>query len=554
MTPKNLIQALLAPVFLAIFPALFLFEKNPGEVFFMDFLIIEVMLSTLAIVLVIAIYAIGRKHNNTTAKNEEGEVFDRASNKVASKGSLLSWANRSYKLYQNLNKAYFLQCSLAVIILFIPLSTVGESTPYFHNVLTWIVCAALSISILISPPKQRFLVIANSFIFISFLILICFHGFSVFISKSKIIHAKENLRQSLDQRFSEIKGTQDKKTGSQPDIYFIVVDEFVSQNTFSEYYHYDLKKFFDFLKNRGFQIVKYPYSNYPWTIPSVSSMVTMLYHNNLVEKKEFPEIAHFLIRYNFAGTLLQSDGYKTYSLLSEYWLGNPPRGIWKDFLFRAKSYSLAMSLLRSTPFAKVARSYQRREHRKHILYQLDQLKRIVSSRAEKKFIFAHILCPHRPIVFDKNGHKLKKIDIELSEKDNDHTYYLGQAAYIANAIQEVVQNILDSSQAPPIIVLLSDHGKFPIGVSGKGAKTMPLEVLSWRFSNFIALYLPQKERIPDVLTPINIFPIILNHYCGYHIELLPESCHTDPFNLEQSERTSSFIQYQYKKSLDGLPS
>lgn len=275
-------------------------------------------------------------------------------------------------------------------------------------------------------------------------------------------------------------------------------------------------------------------------------MVSLNYHKNWVLKKEFPQVAHFLLLHNLTAKLLESDGYQIYSIPSIYWFGNPSKGVWNDFLFRAKSYGLTMSVLCSTPLTDKAKEYQRIQHRNHIHHQLAQLEEIAKKKEEKKFIFTHFLCPHRPIVFDREGKELAREHVILAEKDKNHRYYLDQAYFISQSIKKMIEKITTSSVTPPIIVVVSDHGKFPIGVSGKGKRTLPLNELSWRLSNFIALYLPSSSfELPEILTPINIFRLLLNNYCGYNFPFLRDSCHTDFFDLEKAEPAASLLPFQY---------
>lgn len=142
--------------------------------------------------------------------------------------------------------------------------------------------------------------------------------------------------------------------------------------------------------------------------------------------------------------------------------------------------------------------------------------------------------------------RLIEEDVALAEKDQKHSYYLDQAYFISQSIKKIIEKIIISSIHPPIIVIISDHGKFPIGVSGKGKKTLPLNELSWRLSNFIALYLPSESiELPEIVTPINVLRLLLRNYFGYNIPLLENSCHTDFFDLEKSEPTASLLPFQY---------
>ncbi len=505
MNKANQVIASLLPICVVLLPILSLFEANPGEVWTADFLILASTLSLLSLCIV-GIFFVLRKN--------------------------------------------FLQAALSTSIFLLPLSIVNESVPYHYNVTIWLFGALIALFFLFIPIKTTLLIKIQEIMFIPLVILVIFYGGSIYAAKSHIATTEVYLGEKLDQEFAYLKENQDRSFVNDSDVYFIVLDELISPATFREYYKYDNEAFFSSLSGSGFDLIRYPYSNYPWTIPSVSSMVAMDYHENWTTKKDFPQIAHHLLRYNLPAKLLETEQYTHYCIPSVYWIGNPSTGIWDDFISRAKSYGLTLSLFHSTPLSKKAREFQRYYHRIHILKQLDQITEIAKQNNKKKFVFAHLLCPHRPIVFDKDGLEIQPDSIALAEKDKDHHYYLDQATFISQAINKTLENILQTSSKPPIIVLLSDHGKFPVGISGKGKTSLPLNHLSWRLSNFMALYLPNKNvQLPDLLTPVNVLRLVLSEYYGYPLPQLENSCCFDFYNLEKKIPATSLMPFQYPPAL-----
>lgn len=499
MVHNSKLPIIITPIFVILLPIFLLFEKNPGEIWVEDFLLLSVFLTALVLSVTIVFFVVRKS---------------------------------------------LLIAALATGIVFSPLLILCESDAYAYNLGIWLLASLLAMTFLFAPIPNTYLKKAQEFVLFSCSVFIGFLTISICKSKLHITQAKKRVKENLESELSSLINHNPIKNHFESDIYCIILDEFISPNTFSNYYKYDNKDFFSFLNKVGFQLVKHSYSNYAWTIPSISSLVSLQYHKNWVAKKEFPQIAQALIEYNLIGKLLKQEGYKIYSIPSIYWLGNTTKGIWKDFLLRTKSYGLIMSVLRSTPFAPKARGYQCIQHRHHIFKQLKEIRRIIENK-EKKFVFVHLLCPHRPIVFDKTGNKLCKDAIFLSEKDSKHLYYLDQAYFISKEIEKIIEKILCFSKKPPLILLLSDHGKFPIGVSGKGKITLPLNELSWRFSNLIALRLPDPApTIPDVFTLTNAFRIILKHYFGYNLELLEDVCYTNFLDFNEKFLTSNLIDFQ----------
>ena len=497
------ISYFITPIFVGVLPLIFLFKENPGEVWASDFFLASFFMGLLALIFL--------------------SIF--------------------YFLSKNLLKS----CVSASIAL-LPLFLVNESSSLWLNISVWIGLLLLGIIVSLTPLNFRFFSVTQKILLLSTFVLAIFNGISITFSKINTTNKLNQIDKDLNAKFSDLKLNKSLTNNNfNSDIYFIVLDEYISPVAFKDYYKYDNTSFFKFLEESNFHLGRYTYSNYPWTIPSVSSMVTMNYHENWVTKAEFPQVAHHLIRYNLIAKLLSEEGYATYSLPSIYWLGNQDKGIWKDFLFRAKSYGFMMSLMRSTPFAEYARGYQRTCHASFILDQLNQLSEIAKKKGPKKFVFAHFLCPHRPIVFTKEGRALSSENIVKAEKDSQHLFYLEQAAFISSAIQKVIKDIFDSSSSPPVIVLVSDHGKFPIGTSGKGKATLPLKDLSWRLSNLAALHLPGfDQKMPDMITPVNIFRLILSNYFGYKLDPLEDQVHPHFFDFESGIPAKSLILFQYE--------
>lgn len=495
--------ALFLPVCVALLPIFVLFDANPGEVWTSDFFILSFFLGVISLIFLGTFFFI-RKN--------------------------------------------FLQASLATVVLFLPLSIANEATPFHYKMAIWIAGFLCSLLVLFLKIRQETLgKIVQSLVF-PFSILILVYGVSIYRVKDEIgKKEKSELEAQLNQQLAHLQKSQNKSLVADGDVYFIVLDEFISQVAFEDYYKYNNRDFFSSLSALGFRLIEQPYSNYPWTIPSVSSMVAMCYHTNLMQKKDFPQAAHSLIRYNLPARLLETCQYTSYHIPSVYWLGNASIGVWEDFLSRSHSYGLTLSLLHATPFSKLAREFQRHKHRLHIQQQLSQLKELSQDSTEKKFVFAHLLCPHRPIVFDREGHDLTQDAAALAEKDPHHKYYLNQAYFISHAILDVVKGIVINAKKPPIICIVSDHGKFPPGSGGKGKRTLPLDELSWRFSNFIALYLPNYEKpLPAIFTPVNALRLILSEYYGYDLPQLDNMCCPDFYDLEQQIPTDSLVKYQYK--------
>lgn len=473
------------PYLIAITPLIVLFRNNPGEIFFFDFLIVLLFLTIVI--------------------------------------SLLSYvALRGIKDEEKVSISISILC--LSLILSAELSSVSKP-------LIWSLCALSALVSLRFPIPLKLKSLLSCGLSIPLLAVISYNLF-------EIGHIKKTIQTEIAQQESVPLPHKLHSSSCSKDIYIIILDEFISEQAFKDYYHFNNDHFFDYLRKNEFHVVSSSTSNYPWTITSIASILNFDYHNTQLSKNVFTGVAQFLIEQNKLFQILKEEGYSIHHIPSIYWMGNPAHNPISDFLFRTKSYGLIQTLSQITPWKDAYRTYQRNSHRQHVLNQLEQLK-LISEKPEKKLAFAHIMCPHRPIAFTEDGNTLSEQEVILAEKDSQHRFYLGQAKFISKEVIKTINHILEHSSEDPLILILSDHGKFPIGCSPKGKPTLPLKEIAWRFSNLQALHLPDfNHPLLDQMTPINTVRTILNHYFGYNLPIIEDACcpHFHDLNLRISSQ------------------
>lgn len=474
------ILRLIQPYLIALAPLIVLFRNNPGEIFFFDFLIVS---SFLAIAIFFLFFVLSR-----WIKDEE---------KISISLSILCLS----------------------LILSAELSSVSKP-------LIWSLCSLSALTSLMLPIPLKWKSVLSCSLSIPLLAVISYNLF-------EIGHIKKTIQTEIAQQESAPLPRKLHSSACSKDIYIIILDEFISEQAFKDYYHVNNDHFFDFLRKNEFHVVSSSTSNYPWTITSIASILNFDYHNTQLSKNVFTGVAQFLIEQNKLFQILKGEGYCIHHVSSIYWMGNPAHNPISDFLFRTKSYGLIQTLSQITPWKDAYRTYQRNSHRDHVLNQLEQLK-LISEKPGKKLAFAHIMCPHRPIAFTEDGSTLSEEEVILAEKDSQHRFYLGQAKFISKEVIKTIDHILEHSFEDPLILILSDHGKFPIGCSPKGKQTLPIKEIAWRFSNLQALHLPDfNHPLPDQMTPINTVRIILNHYFGYDLPIIEDACCPHFYDLNQ---------------------
>jgi hypothetical protein len=125
----------------------------------------------------------------------------------------------------------------------------------------------------------------------------------------------------------------------------------------------------------------------------------------------------------------------------------------------------------------------------------------------KKFVYLHVPAPHSPYVVSSNGSYAPTPDPLIG--------YRNQVEYINMRIIPIIQEIINNSKNPPVIVLQADHGWVN--------DPKRVDILN-------AYYLPgsASKLIYPTITPVNTFRVIFNAYFGAHIGLLKDESYYSP--------------------------
>jgi hypothetical protein len=171
--------------------------------------------------------------------------------------------------------------------------------------------------------------------------------------------------------------------------------------------------------------------------------------------------------------------------------------------------------------------YSYQAHRRRISFTLEQLAKIPRTRSPK-IVFAHILSPHPPFVFDADGRPTQP-DWSYSLSDGDEydgdwrAYrqgYTQQVSYLNRGLIQVVNSILARSSRPPIIIIQGDHGP-----GGLFHWSSPEQSCLWERTGILnAYYLPDagSDILYPGISPVNSFRVILNAYFEAGLPLLPD--------------------------------
>ena len=323
--------------------------------------------------------------------------------------------------------------------------------------------------------------------------------------------------------------------GSRPDIYIIVLDGYAGQDVLKEIYQYDNSEFLGQLETRGFYISRGSHSNYVQTSYSVISLLNFEYLQPWQRSMDYYEYLVGPILHNRVFEMLQEIGYTTVGFKGATAFSQVANSdiFYNDSLplNRFETYLLANTPVE--PLAAVLnlgfRVPDYKTHRRRILDHLRTLETVPETIAGPKITYLHLLAPHPPFVFDEYGNMVEP-DRPFSILDGNEfagsteEYWQGyrqQITFLNARILEAIDMILEKSDTPPVIILMSDHG--------------PGSMLQWepddyrclweRTNNLYALLLPDHRADPALqpgMTPVNTFRIVFNSYFGTSLPMLED--------------------------------
>lgn len=331
----------------------------------------------------------------------------------------------------------------------------------------------------------------------------------------------------------------------QRDIYFIVLDEYQRQDHLLEAYGFDNSGFVGALRERGFYVAPAAVSNYTKTLLSLAATLNMRYLEPVLSSGSVRQIARRLQRMiedHQVGRLLKARGYTCIhvssgkhptatSEVADVVYDFAPSGVQRfgadaerqrvrhderEFMMLVFATTLAGRLMPQpaqelmvanpdVPYTWFAPE--------RTLASFDLVASIPRMEAAT-FTFFHVIKPHAPYMFDRHGNVLAKPP-GWTWKDGreDKAAMLDQLIFLNRLVLELVDEILERSETTPIIVIQSDHGE--------NLAEQDLEKKTHILSAFL---LPDggAERLYASISPVNTFRLILNHYFGERLEVLPD--------------------------------
>jgi hypothetical protein len=173
----------------------------------------------------------------------------------------------------------------------------------------------------------------------------------------------------------------------------------------------------------------------------------------------------------------------------------------------------------------------RRGRLDHIFDELPRARESLAPRTPV-FVFAHILAPHPPFVYARDGSPLpSRAPFGFADGDHwlnlhgrdDTSYrrrYADQAAWIMRRLARTVDAIAADTSRERVIIVQGDHGPG----SGLVWERPRLTDHDERFGIFNAWSVPPDCAVApyEGMTAVNTFPVLFNGLFGARLPLLPD--------------------------------
>jgi hypothetical protein len=323
---------------------------------------------------------------------------------------------------------------------------------------------------------------------------------------------------------------------SRPDIYYMILDGYGREDVLKEIHNFDNSEFTGYLRDRGFFVADSSTTNYCQTFPSLASSLNMTYLDDIAEKVgpeftgKFPLIR--MIKDSRVVHILREAGYSivAFSSALESLEIDDPDVFMGDNLVLTEFQNV---LLASTPLRRVFSKLPSQDgsHRRQLSNTLDHLARTPNT-GTPKFVYAHVLAPHPPFVFDESGDEVNP-DHPLRHSDGSHymkeggsveEYKKGYSQFtewLNGKLVAAIDSIIAGSDELPIIILQADHGPG----SGLDWDDISNTNLAERMSILNAYLLPGECRngIYNEITPVNTFRFVFDCYFGTDFGFLEDA-------------------------------
>jgi hypothetical protein len=315
---------------------------------------------------------------------------------------------------------------------------------------------------------------------------------------------------------------------SKPDIYYLVFDRYGDAQTTAAFGGAPFVG--EYLAGRGFYVPRASRSNYMKTALSLSSSLNADYLDDVVRGKEnsddWTPVYQHIWRHR-VGAFLRSQGYSYTHLGSWFYPTRENPQATRNVNYYTTVPRAVLRLFDSQAAAPVQNAFgpwldDRLQNWHRVRREVEDVIKLVPAQGPK-FVFLHVLVPHPPYVFDRDGSYVTR----KQERQRSFAENYGNQVVAANAmIQRLVDAILRESASPPVIIVQGDEGPYPPGTGREEFdwRTASETQLLQKTGILNAYYLPGVKTgvLYPTISPVNSFRVVFNTYFGANLPLLPD--------------------------------
>ncbi len=323
------------------------------------------------------------------------------------------------------------------------------------------------------------------------------------------------------------------------DVYWLVFDRYGSDRSLQLQFGV-ANPLTPWLRDHGFEVLSDSHANYVGTAQSLATTLNMTPLDRLVRSVPATSPNYAPIYGTLQGSRVvrqfQALGYR-YLHLGSWW--NPTRvdyaadqnfdaDLVPDFTSVVIETSVVPSAIKALGIDELPPT-ESAKHLKHNTYALDTLDDL-PGQAGPKFVVGHVLLPHPPYIFDRDGRYIAPDEAAtLAPDDAWHR----QLDYTNSRLRTFLEGLLALPEdRQPIIILQADEGPWPdryaadkVAFDWQKASRDELDI---KFGIMNAWYVPGAAdlQLPQSLTAINTFPVLFDRYFGLDYPLLPDTVTT----------------------------
>lgn len=329
--------------------------------------------------------------------------------------------------------------------------------------------------------------------------------------------------------------SQGDSSESKPSIYYIILDKYAADATLKDDYGYDNSQFLDYLSSSGFYIAHDSLTNYPKTSLSIASSLNLNYLDTFkpANSDARPEVSIVLplLQNNAVGSFLKNHGYN-YIHLGSWYIPTATSAIaTENYNYASNQLPLdrfQTLILQQSMVAPVLNKFMVVKANDQARVSLEYQDKVLPAIVEQpgpKFVFAHILMPHDPFIYDAQCQLRSAQDLASHTRMYNYLQHVG----CANLQAKTLIDDIKADDPGSYIILQADEGPMALKNPLPGdddyhlGNDVPISSRLERSRILNAYYFPDQDysQLSQDITPVNSFRILFNKLFKTKYEILP---------------------------------